>query len=174
MRVWTAVLMAASVMAGSTIDQRLDGTASDGNRRSWTEKTQISIMPSQKAGMEMPTRASTVTTMSVFEYWRVAEMMPKGIAMTTDRNSASERQQHRVGKALQDRAEDGAVGDVGAAEVEHEQALVVEGVPRPVVTEQEVVVLHDERAIQAHGALERGHLLVLGVLRQQHAGRVAW
>src|SRR5512139_60276 len=98
MRVWIAVLIAASVSTGRTIDPRLDGTAREGKIRNWTENIQINIMPSQKAGIEMPTRASTVTAMSVFEYWRVAERTPKGMATTIDRAMAKTASSTVLGK----------------------------------------------------------------------------
>src|SRR5512139_653630 len=98
MRVWTAVLSAASVSTGRTMDQRLDGTAREGKIRNWTENIQINIMPSQKAGIEMPTRASTVTTTSVLEYWRVADRMPKGMATRIDNAMAETASSTVLGK----------------------------------------------------------------------------
>lgn len=87
-RAWTAVFMVASVMTGSTSDFRLFGLASEGKILSFTEKIHISIMPSQKAGMESPRRERIETTMSDSEYWCVAEMMPAGIDNITERMSA--------------------------------------------------------------------------------------
>lgn len=55
-----------------------------GNHCSFTEKTITSIMASQKLGIEMPTSANTMETLSCQRPWWVAETMPSGIAKPTE------------------------------------------------------------------------------------------
>ena len=45
-------------------------------------KTMIMIRPIQKTGTELPMKASVVATWSNKEYWRMAEMMPIGMAIS--------------------------------------------------------------------------------------------
>jgi len=44
----------------------------------------INITPSQKLGIEIPSKATTVPAVSVAEYLRMAEMTPTGMAMASD------------------------------------------------------------------------------------------
>ena len=56
-----AVVKSPSVIAGSrrcSSPPRPD----EGSRFHWTEKTRISMMPSQKVGIDWPRRATTVET----------------------------------------------------------------------------------------------------------------
>ena len=59
----------------------------------------IKRMPSQKSGMESPTKATIVTAWSSFECFLSAEIRPAGTAMTSaSRNDSSARDMVR-GKA---------------------------------------------------------------------------
>ena len=60
-----------------------------GSQPSCTEKTRISISPSQKPGTDWPSSANTIATLSVFELRRIADSTPIGMAIVSERASAA-------------------------------------------------------------------------------------
>ncbi len=60
-----------------------------GRRWSPTEKIKTSVNPSQNWGMEIPTRATNVPSLSSHEYLRTAESTPAGIPMIRDTTIAA-------------------------------------------------------------------------------------
>ncbi len=53
-----------------------------GSQPRWTEKRSISMIPSQKCGMERPNSAPSMLPMSSMEPLRTAEIIPMGTART--------------------------------------------------------------------------------------------
>ena len=54
-----------------------------GSHPSWTPNRIMSMRANQKSGVAKPTNTNTVVILSNFEYWRVAETTPIGIASAT-------------------------------------------------------------------------------------------
>ena len=87
MRVKTAALCTPSAMEGST-KCRMEPVPETGSHFRLTEKTRMSMMLSQKFGVEKPMSASTEAMRSKMEYCLVAEMMPAGMPMISASSTA--------------------------------------------------------------------------------------
>ena len=73
-----------------------------GSHRSFRLNSSIMTSAEKKAGMEANTSDPKVTTRSTSEYWRVAEMMPKGDTQHQGQGDAHQAQLQRGAKALGD------------------------------------------------------------------------
>ena len=60
-----------------------------GSQRSQTENTRISTSPSQKPGIERPSRATPFATLSHQVFTFTAEMMPAGTPMRSEMSVAA-------------------------------------------------------------------------------------
>ena len=135
-----------SVKAGRIRERRPSSAPPVGIQPSFTAKSMMSMMPSQKAGMHWPSRASTRITASETLLRFTAATMPAGMPSTTEMS----RDRKGGRRPLQHHGHGRFIVVVGGAEIPHQRPL------------QKADILDGQGVIEAHLFTEDLHFLFGG------------